>query len=687
MREFFIAQMDYIFFVYGLAFILLAMTAYFISRVRPADVFWKWIVLFGLLHGITEWLDMFALSLGKSVLFEMIRLVFLSASFLCFVELVRCEAYKRRGKIFGPWVYLPLLSVTLSAGWMLGGLTGINILSRYVFGVIGGLLAVRVIIFSLAQSDGEGENRVLFLFAWLLGCYVTTQFFAPKGTFLPASMINQEAFFSSLGFPVQLFRMILAAVLAGLVWNGYHRELMSKLPENETKSGLRKELYFSACLVVILLAGWLVTEVAGREKDLEKRNDQLDRVKVAAATINPGHIKALFGVPADVQSESYQRIQKQFLNILQAQTNLFYIYLFGQKDGENIFLVDVASPAKKFLLEPVAQPGEVYKEDAELLNRMFSFGGVAKIGPETDKWGTFVSSYVAIRDPASGKVIAVLGFDDGGQEWASMIDRHRLIYISITLLFVVLFVSFFIILIREQEIKRARQLKAFSEIKSKFAAMVSHELRSPLAVIKVSLEIILDGMSGSVNDEQRHILEVAKKNIDRLGRLVNNVLDFQKIESKKMGYDFQENDLNELLTEVQRSMSVVSKKEGLEIKVELAEGLSKMKFDGDRLTQVLTNLVSNAINNTKRGCINLTAQKENDEVHIRVQDVGSGIPAEDIPRLFQPFEQVYGNSAKKKGGAGLGLVIAKEIVLAHHGKIWVESDVGKGSTFHFTLPL
>jgi len=230
-------------------------------------------------------------------------------------------------------------------------------------------------------------------------------------------------------------------------------------------------------------------------------------------------------------------------------------------------------------------------------------------------------------------------------------------------------------------------LTKLTKMKSKFTSMVSHELRSPLAVIIGALDIVSEGLTGSVNDEQKEILGIAKGNIDRLGRLINNVLDFQKIESGKMEFDIRENDLNEVLTEVHKSMSILSKKKGLDLRMELEEGLPKIKFDRDKLIQVLTNLVSNAINNAERGSVTLASKKENDVVHIRVQDTGIGIPAEDIPRLFQPFEQMNDSKGRKKGGTGLGLAISKEIILAHQGKIWAESEVGKGSTFQFTLPL
>jgi PAS domain S-box-containing protein len=239
----------------------------------------------------------------------------------------------------------------------------------------------------------------------------------------------------------------------------------------------------------------------------------------------------------------------------------------------------------------------------------------------------------------------------------------------------------------ETEKSRVEVLASVAETKTKFASTVSHELRSPLAVIIGALDIALDGLTGEVNDELKEILEIAKKNSERLIYLIGNVLDFQKIESGKMEYHILENNLKEAVAEVQASMSVLAKGKGLDLRVELEEGLPKIKFAWVQLIQVLTNLANNAIRYTESGSVTLAAKKENDMVHVRVQDTGSGIPAEDIPKLFQPFEQVGGLSSKQKGGTGLGLAISKEIILAHHGKIWAESDIGKGSTFHFTLPL
>ncbi|MFA7254467.1 MAG: PAS domain-containing sensor histidine kinase [Candidatus Omnitrophota bacterium] len=239
----------------------------------------------------------------------------------------------------------------------------------------------------------------------------------------------------------------------------------------------------------------------------------------------------------------------------------------------------------------------------------------------------------------------------------------------------------------EREIRRAELLKHSSEIKSKFTLMVSHELRSPLAVIKEALSVVLDEMAGNISDEQKKILGMAKTNADRLGRLINNVLDFQKIESGKMEYDMADHDIREVIQEASESLRVLAVQKGLNFRVESGDLLPKVKFDRDKFIQVVTNLAGNAIKFTEKGGVTVSLHREHNEIHVQIRDTGPGIKAEDIPRLFQPFEQLDQEGGRVKGGTGLGLAISREIILAHHGKIWAESQLGSGTVLHFTLPL
>jgi signal transduction histidine kinase len=194
----------------------------------------------------------------------------------------------------------------------------------------------------------------------------------------------------------------------------------------------------------------------------------------------------------------------------------------------------------------------------------------------------------------------------------------------------------------------------------------------------------MDEIMGPLNIEQKEMLRVSKNNIERLGRLINNVLALQKIGAKKMDYDIQVHDVNDVVKEAHINAVLYAGDRKADVMMELGSDLPRIKFDTDKIMQVLINLLANAIKYSESGPVVVQTRLENSEIQISVRDSGQGIYPEELDEIFKPFVQAKG---KKKGGTGLGLAITKEIVLAHHGRIWVESEVGKGSIFHFTLPI
>ncbi len=231
------------------------------------------------------------------------------------------------------------------------------------------------------------------------------------------------------------------------------------------------------------------------------------------------------------------------------------------------------------------------------------------------------------------------------------------------------------------------KLKETMKMKSEFISTVSHELRTPLTAIKEGIAVVLDGLFGEINEEQKELLDISKKNVDRLARLINDVLDFQKIESVKMTFNMKGNDINSIAKDVYEIMAPTAANIGVELLLKLNDDLPKAKFDSDKITQVLTNLVSNAMKFTEKGNITIKTNKRNGTIHVSVSDTGCGIKKKDLPRAFCRFEQLATGGERKTGGTGLGLAISKEIVERHGGMIWVESEPGKGSKFTFTLPI
>ena len=231
--------------------------------------------------------------------------------------------------------------------------------------------------------------------------------------------------------------------------------------------------------------------------------------------------------------------------------------------------------------------------------------------------------------------------------------------------------------------KTETALREAVKAKSAFTSMVSHELRTPLSALKESVSQVLEDMLGTLTEDQRKLLEIAKRNVDRLARLITEVLDFQTLETGKMVFKIQDNDINEVIKETKETMNIIAKEKGLDFILNLDKDLPKIKFDRDKISQVLSNLVNNSLKLTKKGSITISTTKGNNVIQVSVKDTGPGIREEDMPRLFQQYEQLE----RKTGGTGLGLAISLEIIKAHGGNIWAESAFSHGTTMHFILPI
>lgn len=198
--------------------------------------------------------------------------------------------------------------------------------------------------------------------------------------------------------------------------------------------------------------------------------------------------------------------------------------------------------------------------------------------------------------------------------------------------------------------------------------------------------MVLESAAGSLEAKPRQYLDIVGRSVDRLSRLVTNVLDFQKLDAGRMEFAFEACDVNGLVTSVVNAFAPVAAKRGLELRVDLMAGLPEIVCDRDKVTQVVSNLLDNAIKFTDRGCVRVTTERQNHAVRVAVHDQGAGIPSEALPKLFQQFAQLR-TGEKKANGTGLGLAISKKIIDHHRGWIGAESAAGQGSVFSFTLPL
>jgi two-component system, NtrC family, sensor kinase len=242
-------------------------------------------------------------------------------------------------------------------------------------------------------------------------------------------------------------------------------------------------------------------------------------------------------------------------------------------------------------------------------------------------------------------------------------------------------------LFREIE-EKSRQIEAANRHKSEFLANMSHELRTPLNAIIGFSEVLGERMFGELNEKQAEYTEDILSSGRHLLSLINEILDLSKVEAGRMELEVATFDLPLAIDNARTFVRERASKHGINLDVTVDERLGDFTGDERKIKQILLNLLSNAVKFTPEGGrIGIDASQTDGAVEISVSDTGIGIAPEDQAKIFEEFRQVGGDYAHKKEGTGLGLTLAKKFVELHGGKIWVESEVGKGSTFTFTLPL
>ena len=235
--------------------------------------------------------------------------------------------------------------------------------------------------------------------------------------------------------------------------------------------------------------------------------------------------------------------------------------------------------------------------------------------------------------------------------------------------------------------EKGKELEIANKHKSEFLANMSHELRTPLNAILGFTELIIDNIYGDVPDKIKEVLERVEKNGRHLLSLINDVLDLSKIEAGRLKLSISDYSMQSVIETAVTAVEALAMDKKLALSVTISGDMPKGKGDEQRISQVILNLVGNAIKFTDQGSIKVEAKTKNQEFIVTVSDTGPGLLEEDQKKIFEEFRQADGSSTRKKGGTGLGLSISKKIVEMHKGNIGVESTLGEGSTFWFSLPI
>ena len=244
--------------------------------------------------------------------------------------------------------------------------------------------------------------------------------------------------------------------------------------------------------------------------------------------------------------------------------------------------------------------------------------------------------------------------------------------------------------LKKEKARIQRKLEALEDtdkLKSEFISAVSHELRTPLGIIKQLVMLIFEETVGSINDKQKEVLGKAGNNIERLKNLIDELLDISRIERNRLKLHYSLVDLNDLLKDSSGFFKKLAQDKGIDLSYSLPKNDISLFIDADRINQVVSNLINNAIKFTEEdGRIKIELKVLETKVRIGVIDTGIGISKKDLPHVFNKFMQISKIAGAERKGVGLGLSIVKELVEKHRGEVWVESKVGVGSKFYFTLP-
>ena len=418
MKEFLLSQMDFVFFIYGLAFILLFTFSAALYKNQRAGIPWHWLAFFGLTHGLNEWADLLALSFKDNTVLAWVRLGLMTVSFVCLLEFGRASCQRLKCCVVGRWIHIPLLAAAALAG--LSGMSGFNAGARYTFGFCGAIAAACA-LYRLSGQHTHGK-RSLKLAATGFGLYaVAAGLVVPGATFFPASFLNHGSFLNATGFPVQILRAVLATVIAFAI--GAYGQT-GRLPESDQLKVRRKGKFVAAASVALLfflVAGWFLVNWAGEQAAVQKRKGLVHLSEQIALAVDYRQIQTLKASPQDADSLVYQYLKDQLQSLRRNVASIRFVYLMRKVEGKAVFLVDSEIPGSK----DESPPGQVLAEAPPELMAAFSFDKTVIDGPSADRWGDWLSAYTPLNDKRTGEAIAILGVDQDARNYNRDIAAER----------------------------------------------------------------------------------------------------------------------------------------------------------------------------------------------------------------------------------------------------------------------
>ncbi|MHB0999271.1 MAG: putative bifunctional diguanylate cyclase/phosphodiesterase [Armatimonadota bacterium] len=441
MCEFLRQQLDYVFFLYGLSFVVMAVVCFTHKKPSVPHLPWVWLGLFGVSHGLVEFLEIPGFSMGDVTWLAAVRLVLRLTSFTFLIEFGRAGLVAVRSKGPGRWVLLPFFAISALGG--LAGEVGLDILSRYALAFVGGVWSAAALLLGARQADKKTSRSLTMAGVMLLLYAITSGIIGPKAAFFPASIINRDVFSHLFGLPIEIIRGVTAAGTAVFIW------IYCLVNREEPRRVIQYRIGICAAVVIltILAGGWIAAVDTGKSAGREFRSNLLVRTLSVASTITCDRVTHLSGNSDDVLKSDYRYLRTRLQAILMMNGDSKHVYLLGLRDGQVVLLLD----ANRNGSSGHSTLRYIYGKVSSQLKESLSTGKQFVQGPMTNQQDTWITSIVSLRDPETDQVVALLGEDVGTADYFSHVGGRRLHAIIITLLLCLLAMAVAVMLHNAQE--------------------------------------------------------------------------------------------------------------------------------------------------------------------------------------------------------------------------------------------
>lgn len=689
LADFFKGQYDYIYFFYGLSFLFLALICFNIDAKKSRSLSWFLFGFFGLSHGINEWIDLLVITYGQNRFFEVVQPILLGLSYILLLEFA-LAGYRRITKelLARRWIYLALFLMIFLASK--SGENGLAAGIRYFLGFPAAALSAFV-VYKAARGEQKQRKSLYLLSLGLVFYAIFTGLVVPKANFLAANSLNFDSFYQAFRVPVQLIRGLLALSLAMAVW--FYASVLADITYKPQPRRLNLRLTkwgIIFTIIILITAGWAFTNfldyyasVQIIKNSKEQSNSPLNALIKELSSLERAAISLSRNTAVKNAAFSRKEIERAatVLDNFRERFNTRSCLLLDTK-GEIISSSgDVASD--KIADKPFMP--QAYFKGALAGKTGFSLS----LGSKYSERVYYVSYPVKDSKNAVSGVVLLTKIIP-----VKPVLQYRLFSILVTLFVCILTITFFIMLRRRESliefIEHANaQLQEIDRLKTDFISIVSHELRTPLTSIKNAAVILAKNKfnSAKADPREKELVEIIIKNTERQTRMVGDLLDLSKIEAGVMPVLIEEADIVALAAEAARAFQPQASEKKIALEISANPRKILLQIDPEHTRRIISNLLTNAVKFTPEGGRIRVFLKENFwEVEVAVSDTGPGIPADEIKKLFTKFYRASDAAGRERGGTGLGLMISKGLVEAQGGRIWLESEVGKGSRFSFTLP-